>query len=372
MKPFTQRNPVPLAVIGITVVVTLLALAFNFQRLPLVGQGPTYHAELSDASGLRTGDDVRMAGVKVGDVTGVDIDGGHVVADFTVKDASFGERTKASVELLTLLGQHYLSLEPDGRGQLDAGATIPLARTSTPMNVQPTLENLTSTVGQIDVPSVTRAFDSLSATLADAGPQLRPALDGISALSRTVASRDTQLGELFAKARGVTGALASRSGQLGPLVGSTNQVLEVLHQRKDTIHEVLTGVRGLSAQLTGLVRDNEAQLGPALGRLREVTEVLQRNDRQLDQILSTLPVYVREFTNVVGAGRWFDMALHLPRGFGVCDTGAAGPLSAVLSPALSQANQLFNNSSAPCLPLGPAANTAGSAGSQGAPPGGPR
>ena len=66
--PFRERNPVPIGAVGLLVIALLLFLAFNIQSIPLIGGGDHYRAAFSEAGGLIKGDDVRIAGVKVGKV----------------------------------------------------------------------------------------------------------------------------------------------------------------------------------------------------------------------------------------------------------------------------------------------------------------
>jgi len=358
MRPFTSADPVKAALVGFAVLALAFALAFNLNRLPLVGAGPEYKADFTDTAGLQNGEEVRVAGIKVGQVTGIDLVGAHVVVSFRIKGQRLGLATRASIEIKTLLGQHYLSVTPDGPGSLLAGSEISLERTSTPVQIVPTAQRLVRTVDAIDTTRLAAAFDTLSDALGATAPQVRKTLDGLTALSHTIASRDEQIRQLFGTAHSVTGVVSSRDAQITQLIMASNQVLEVLHRRKDSIHDLLVGTKDLSTQLSGLVRDNDAQLHPALDKLQEVVQVLRRNDDNLDKILTRLPPYIRLFTNVGGTGPWFDADITLPRAFAVCSSGGGGQLAALLNPILSQANQAVNGSSAPCLPLGPAANAA--------------
>ncbi len=346
-------NPVHLALLGITLILAMLALAMNFQRLPLVGGGATYRAEFADAAGLVKGEEVRVAGIKVGAVTGITLEGDHVVVEFRAEDVELGDRTTASIEVKTLLGQHHLSVSPAGSGSLDEDDLIPLERTSTPLNIVPAFQRLTEQTQAIDTDQVAAAFDSLSAVLETTAPELTGTLTGLSRLSRAVSSRDQQLRELFARAGRVTGVVAARDVEIGQLLRASNSILEVLARRRDTIARIIDGTSALSVQLRGLVADNRATLGPALDKLNQVLEVLRANRAQLDETLKWTAVYAREFTSVGGTGHWFDASLKYPRGFAVCTNGNS-PLDQLIGAALSQANQAQNNSSTPCLPLGKA------------------
>ena len=134
--PFRERNPVVVGAISLAVVLGLILLAFNAEKLPIIGGGDTYYADFSEAGGLKPNDEVRIAGVRVGKVDSVSLDGGHVKVAFRIENgAEFGTDTRAAIKVKTLLGAMYLSLEPAGPGQLPQGSEIPVDRTSSPYDV---------------------------------------------------------------------------------------------------------------------------------------------------------------------------------------------------------------------------------------------
>lgn len=359
MKPFAERDPRLVAVVGFAVIAALLLAVLNIQKLPFIGEGDRFQAEFADASGLKVGDAVTIAGIKVGKVDQVELDGGRVVATFSVKDAELPMATRASIEIKTLLGQHHLALIPSGTGAMAEDARIPLARTTTPLDIVPALQQATQTITDIDTEQLASAMETLTEVLSDAAPEVRGTLRGLSGLSKTISSRDAELQELFRKAKGVSGTLASRNKQVSELIAGSNVVLGTLHQRRETIRRLLRGTSALAEQLTGLVRDNRRELGPTLRKLNEVLAVLKRNDKNLDAALTQLAPYARTFTNVVGSGQWFDTVVKIPRGFAVCDNPPGNPVSELIDPVLSDLNQRVTGSDKPCLPLGDATDTQG-------------
>ena len=89
--PFRERNPVVVGAISLVVVVGLVLLAFNAEKLPVIGGGTTYYADFSEAGGLKANDEVRIAGVRVGKVDSVSLDGDHVKVGFRIDSgAAFG------------------------------------------------------------------------------------------------------------------------------------------------------------------------------------------------------------------------------------------------------------------------------------------
>lgn len=352
---FSDRNPVRLAIFGLVGVAVLLGVVFRFNQLPLVGNaGTPYVAQFSDASGLVAGEPVLIAGIKVGTVTSISLNGTHVDVGFTVADAELGDRSTAGIEVKSLLGQHDLAITPAGARPLPRDGVIPLARTSTPVNIVPAFERLTRDTREIDRTQVAAAFSALASTLRSTAPHMRGTLEGLSRLSLTVSSRDDEIQRLLARAKDVSGVVAARDGDLAQLLTSTNTVLDTLHARRETIRQIITGASALSRQLVGLVNDNRAELKPALTRLNEVLAVLRKNEKQLSDTLTYGSLYAREFTNVGGSGRWFDASVVVPQNYQLCSAGPQGPLAQVIDPLLSQLNSSLGGSGGPCLPLGPA------------------
>lgn len=353
--PRTDRQLIRIAVLGIAVLTLGITLAINFQRLPLVGGGQEYRAEFTDASGLVPGEEVRVAGIKVGQVTAIELGRARAVVTFRVKGVDLGSTTTAGIEVKTLLGQHFLSLDPSGSGKLDEGDVIPLARTSTPVNIVPAFQRLTEQTREIDTAQVAAAFDALSETLTRTAPEMTETLRGLSRISRSVSVRDEEIRELFARTGFVSGVVADRDADIARLLTDTSTVLAELEQRRATITRIIDGTSALARQLSGLVTDNSADLEPALTKLNGVLAVLRKNRTNIDQALQVGAVYGREFANVGGTGRWFDASIKIPQGFAVCTTGGLpGGVGTLLNTVFSQLNQGVNGSDKPCLPLGPA------------------
>jgi phospholipid/cholesterol/gamma-HCH transport system substrate-binding protein len=298
-------------VAGLLVIAVALVLAFNVSSLPLIGGGERYRAAFTEAGGLGQGDDVRIAGVKVGKVTGVDLEdsggGMHVRVDFVVTEpVRFGPRTGASVRMKTLLGQKYLALEPAGAGQLEQGAEIPLERTVSSYDIVDAFSDLATTTERIDTDKLAASLTTLATEFRDSPPQVRAALDGLTRLSRTVASRDEELSRLLASARTVTGTIAERNKAVESIIKNADLLMVELDARRVAVHTLFTNTSAMAQQITALVRENRADLKPALDRLTTVLAVLQRHESDLSNTIAAMAPFTRLFANVLGNGRWFD------------------------------------------------------------------
>ncbi|WP_432075931.1 MCE family protein [Streptomyces wuyuanensis] len=307
MIPFRERNPVTIGAVGLTTLALLAVAAFNADDLPLIGDGETYSAAFSEAGGLKPGDEVRIAGVKVGKVDEVDLDGAHVRVVFRVKgEPAFGTRTGAAIRVKTILGAKYLALEPNGPGQLSPGSEIPLNRTTPAYDVVTAFSDLTTTTEKVDTERLATALDTISTTFEDSPAEVRESVKGLSRISRTVASRDQALRELLDHANGVSGILAERSREFSVLVKDGDALFQEISRRRAAIHALLKSSAALGIQLSGLVKDNSKEIGPALKGLNQVVDMLERNQAALDRSVRLLAPYVRVFTNTLGNGRWFD------------------------------------------------------------------
>jgi phospholipid/cholesterol/gamma-HCH transport system substrate-binding protein len=309
MRSFGERNPVIIAVIGIVALVLIGVAAFYANDLPFIGGGTDYSANFTDAAGLRTNDDVRIAGVKVGAVESIALAGDHVHVAFSVKDAWVGDQSTAAVKIKTLLGQEYIAIDPLGDRPLDSHTPIPITRTTTPISVSAALNGLSSTVGSIDTTQLAKSFDVLSAAFADTPRSVHAALVGLSALSRTISSRNVELKELAANTAAISSTLASSNAQFTALINDGSLLLQELQARSAAITALLHGTEEFATQVAGLVHDNNDVLGPALAQLSKVSHILDTNRSHLQEALRLIGPYYTLLGDATGSGRWVDIYL---------------------------------------------------------------
>jgi phospholipid/cholesterol/gamma-HCH transport system substrate-binding protein len=309
IKPIRERNPIIVAVAGLVILAAIASLVYFSNDLPLIGGGTGYTAYFAEAAGLQAGNEVRIAGVTVGSVTGVSLAGDKVAVTFDVKNAWVGDRTTAAIEIKTLLGDKYLAIDPLGNAPQNPSRPIPLSRTTSPYDVTQAFSGLAQQIGSINTGQLARSLQTLSDAFAGTPPYVRTALRGLASLSASVATRDTEVTSLLAGARKVTGTLAGEDSRFAALLGDGNLLLAELRERQTAISAMLTDTRDLAVQISGLVNDDQAQLAPALRALNQVTDVLQSNQANLQRALALAGPYYRLLGNTLGNGRWFDVYL---------------------------------------------------------------
>jgi phospholipid/cholesterol/gamma-HCH transport system substrate-binding protein len=305
--PFRERNPVIIGAVSLAVIATFILAAFKAGSLPLIGGGDTYYAAFSEVGGLKADDEVRVAGVRVGKVNAVELQGSHVRVTFKVnKDVSFGRSTGAAIKVKTLLGADYLGLLPEGRGQLSRGSEIPVSRTTSPYDVVQAFSGLADRSRRINTTELSRSLNTLGAATQDTPKDFQAALGGLSDLSRNISARDAQLNSLLRHTQKVATVLGDRRGDLVTLMRDGDLLFRALSARRQSVHNLLVSTSQLSVQLTGLVRDTRADLKPALDHLANVVDVLNKNQNNLDNSLRLLGPFYRVFANTLGNGPWFD------------------------------------------------------------------
>jgi phospholipid/cholesterol/gamma-HCH transport system substrate-binding protein len=313
-KPFRERNPVVIGAISLAVIALLLLGAFRANDLPLIGGGDTYYAAFDEAGGLKVNDEVRIAGVRVGKVDSIELEGDQVVVGFKVDtDSTFGDETRAAIKVKTILGAMFVALQPAGSGQLDEGSTIPVERTSSPFDVVDAFEGLAETSDDIDTDQLARALTTLADLTRNTPEEFRSALEGVSALSETIASRDEELNSLLKNLERVSTVLDSRDEQIVELMDDADVLFRALLERRAAVHALLESTTLLSQELTALIQQSRADLKPALEHLDDVLAVINKNEDNLDNSLRLLAPFARVFASTLGSGPWFDTFLwNLP------------------------------------------------------------
>jgi phospholipid/cholesterol/gamma-HCH transport system substrate-binding protein len=300
MKPFSERNPVVLGLIGAVVVSALVVGALQFKSLPFFSRGTTYSAYFADAGGLKTGAAVQVAGFKVGEVSSIKLQDSHALVTFDVADdIRVGDRSEAAIKTKALLGSKVLEVTPRGHGQQDG--IIPLERTTSPYQLPDALGDLSATISGLNTDQLSSSLSVLAQTFADTPPQLQAAVAGVARFSQTLDERDADLRSLLSNANKATGILAQRSDEVVSLVANTNALLIQLESQSSALDQLSGNFSALAQQLRGLIADNRTTLKPALDRLNGVLAIVDNRKARIQEAFKGL----RDYATSVGSGPFF-------------------------------------------------------------------
>jgi phospholipid/cholesterol/gamma-HCH transport system substrate-binding protein len=314
---FRERNLTSIAIIAVAATLLVILATFRVAETTFIA-GPRYTAYFSESGGLKTGDPVQVAGVVVGKVKKMELDGNRVKVEFTAKDVDLGDATSARIKTGSLLGARFVELQPSGTSDLDD--PIPLARTRAPYDLSSELIGIAGQTKQIDLASVSEALRTFSDVVRPSTEDLGPAMAAVTDLSRTITSRDAAVRELFARASAVTGTFRERTQQITALVRDGSLLLQELELRREVIGRLITDTRGLADQVTLLVRENNRDLAPALRELEITLDVLVNNKNNIRVALSRVSSFVTGLGEGVASGPWFTGRVDLSTGAGVPST----------------------------------------------------
>jgi phospholipid/cholesterol/gamma-HCH transport system substrate-binding protein len=309
-RPLRERNLVVVGIIGTAILVGALGLVILLPRVPALSSTRGYSADFAGAAGLSSGDDVRVAGIPVGQVTSVKLDGDVIKVGFKVsKSTQLGAATSASIEVATLLGTKYIELTPAGTGSLATSTPIPVSRTAVPFDLSQVTGGLDSTVNGLDIHQIRKALNTVSTTFSGTPSATKQALDGLSGISRVIASRQDEFQQLLKGANEVTATLASQRNTIDALFSDADQVLQTVKERRAIIRELLVDSATLGRELATLVKHNRATLGPLLTRLHVVAGLLRKDDAVLGRSVDLLAPASRGLANASGDGRYIGVDL---------------------------------------------------------------
>jgi phospholipid/cholesterol/gamma-HCH transport system substrate-binding protein len=307
MRRFSEMNQSRVGLVGVTIVAVLVAACLTFSKVQRVFTGSDFTARFAESGGLQNGDDVRLAGLKVGQVLSVGLDGNAVKVDFEASQINLGDRSRAAIKTANALGRKYVAVYPKGQGDVN---NIPLARTDSGYSVTQALGSLTEETGRLDVHGIADSAASLSKVLGRSPTEFRSALKGVSALSRTISARDQELATLLARTSSISGVLAHRNREIIRILGNGSLLFQELDRRRAVIAQLLGNVEFATHELNGFVADNHASLRPSLRQLNKVAKLLAHYRTTIEYALNNLGSFVSGLGEAVGSGPFFQAYLQ--------------------------------------------------------------
>jgi phospholipid/cholesterol/gamma-HCH transport system substrate-binding protein len=304
VKSFSERNPLIVGAIGVTVVAVVMVGALQYKSLPFFNNGQSYSAYFSETGGLAVDSPVQVSGFKIGQVTDLELDGNRVLVTFEIdKDMPLGDRTEAAIKTRTLLGSKILEVSPRGEGRL--AGPIPLDRTTPPYQLPDALGDVASAISGLNTNQLSDSLSTLAETFKDTPADLQVAVAGVARLSDTLGKRDAELRSLLTNANKATSVLAQRSSDVAGLISDTNALLASLRTQSGSLDAISGHLSAVSKQLSGFVADNRGKLKPALDKLNGVLALVNKYKDNIQQSLKMLNSYAMSFGETLSSGPFF-------------------------------------------------------------------
>jgi phospholipid/cholesterol/gamma-HCH transport system substrate-binding protein len=315
MKVLDRRTAGDLTKLLIFMVVTTLATALLVVIIGNVSFAPKreYRAEFVDATGVVKGDDIRVAGVKVGTVKGVEIvDRDRALVTFTVEESTtLSEATRAAIRYRNLVGQRYIALS-DGIGDTDAleeGSTIPVGQTTPALDLTVLFNGFKPLFQALSPADINQLSYEIVQVFQGEGGTLEGLLAHTASVTTTLAARDQVIGDLVDNLNEVLDHIGDRDEQLSRLITTFRSFVGGLKEDREAILGSLDQISALSVQTADLVSGIRVPFVSDVKQLRRVAGNLDEGKAELDRALQVLPIKLNKIGRTATYGSWFNFYL---------------------------------------------------------------
>ena len=241
----------------------------------------TFTAEFSRAVQVFPGNSVRVLGVTVGRVVEVENGSDSVAATIRIDDPeiSLPADVNATIVPVSLLGERYIQLFPafEGGPKLEDGATIPVSRTSVPVEQDELLRSLQDYFGALDPEKVADFVTTTAGVLRDNGEALNDLIHSGSSVIGTLSDKRDTLARLITEFESLTNTLLTRQATIERVIHSYNAVASTLNTNRDALEGTITGLNEASVQLASLLIDHQGPLDSDIDALTRTARTLADN-----------------------------------------------------------------------------------------------
>lgn len=272
-----------------------------------------YTAEFVDATGVVKGDDIRIAGVRVGSVQDVEVvDRTRALVSFQVDEGTaINGGTEAQIRYRNLVGQRFISLS-QGVGdteQLPEGETIPVDRTKPALDLTVLFNGFKPLFQALSPDDINKlSYEIVQVFQGEAGT-LEGLLGSTASVTSTLADRDAIISELIDNLSTILDDVADRDDQLADLISSFQTLVGGLKKDRQAILGSLEKVSDLSVETADLVDGIREPFVEDIKHLRAVAGNIDRNKAELDRALQVLPIKLEKVGRTAIYGSFFNFFL---------------------------------------------------------------
>jgi phospholipid/cholesterol/gamma-HCH transport system substrate-binding protein len=299
-------------------VFTILMLALTFGLIVVFGQyrsGDTtgFSAVFKDSSGLRVGDTVRVAGVRVGTVRKVSLGSDHLAyiafdADHSVQLTT---GTRVAVRYLNLVGDRYLDLidGPGSTKMLPAHSEIPMDRTEPALDLDLLLGGFKPVISALNPKDVNALSAALLQILQGDGESLSSLMGKSTSFADSLADNDTLIGELVESLRTTLGTIQRNGDQFSTTIERLDKLVSELAQYRDPIGSAITALDNGTASVTDLLTQARPPLAGTIDQLNRLAPLLEADKDRIELGLQRGPDNYKKLARLGSYGSFFNFYL---------------------------------------------------------------
>ncbi len=272
----------------------------------------SYQAEFTDASGLRSGEIVRVAGVDVGRVQSVAVDGRSAHVKFDVaQNIRVTPDAALQVRYANLLGDRYLELTNGANiaSPLREGGTIPVGQTKPALDIDALLGGLAPLTRSLQPEQVDRLSGELLRVLQGQGGTVTGILQQVAALTSRLADRDELIGAVITNLGTVLQTVGDDRDALSGVLDQLQQLVTTLSDRRTPISDALVHTNNGAATLESLLVGDRPAIQGGVAELNRTATVLDDGSDQIESVLTQLPDTYQRLSRLGSYGSFFNFYL---------------------------------------------------------------
>lgn len=327
----SRRPAHPVRLITVLTVFVIIAVAISivvvFSVLNVqTTSARTYHAVVSDASGLQEGDDVKIAGLTVGRVRGVELHDGSVRLTFTVDNQrTVYTDTHATVKFENLIGNRYLALsEPadsdapaaaehganpaDGE-RLDEGKTIPLSRTAPAIDLTAVFNGFQPLFDALTPDEINKLSMSIIEVLQGQSGDVSHLIEQIATVTGNLADRKELIGSVIHNLGDVLGKVNEEGESVGELIDNFDSVVDNLAGQKKTLARAITAMGRFTDDAAELTHDSADAINKDIPGVAKAARTLADNEDAINSMLHNAPRALHAIDSTMDSGSYVKVYL---------------------------------------------------------------
>lgn len=325
--------------LGIFIVVTTIATALLAVTIGNITFNTTtkYKAVFTDAVGLNQGDDIRIAGVKVGQVDKIQLyQNTLALVSFSVdSDQVVDTSTHATLRYRNLVGNRYVALT-DGVGggqRLKKNGIIPKERTTPALDLSVLFNGFKPLFTALTPADVNQFAFEVIKVLQGEGGTIESLLAKTASLTTTLADADQVIGDLITNLTSTLQIVSQRQQNFSQLLVNLQQFITGLSQDITPILGSLGSINSLNTKTAGLLQQTRVPIKADLDRLRTVATTLDDTQSIWVKTLQFMPEKLNSMTRTASYGSWFNFYLCNFDGNVTLPTGTRIPVAYDLNSA---------------------------------------
>jgi phospholipid/cholesterol/gamma-HCH transport system substrate-binding protein len=308
----SYRKPLIGLIIFLVISIALTWTVFNTLRRSVDGPSTAYTAVFSDVSGLGIGDDVRMAGVRVGRVDSIKLDGLVAKVGFRVEsDQQIYGNTKASITYENIIGQRYLGLSLGEQGDpvVMKGGEIPLERTEPSFNISVLLNGFEPLFSVLDPNQIDNITTSIIRALQGDNGSITTLVAQTSDLAESFAGPDQILGDIIGNLDGIVRTFAEQRGAVDTVITQSQAMFTQLADRREELVTSIDSISTVVGRVATLANEAAPELNQFLTRQPGFAQHYMDNLDAFAYLGFNVPILLKGLARVTQAGAYIDTYL---------------------------------------------------------------